>query len=374
MGLSVNFYVRDCKRTKNGTAPLEVAINVYSKRVFVSLPYKLTPEEFKKKRQPKALTDYMAMMRSKVNQILTDMMVHGEPITAKSVAEYLKNGCFRPYTIEDLFNNFLEIKKSESGNTIEPTTYRKYVLTRDLFYTIISKDRSTEEITNAVVLKFKSACDSKYGEGTSAGYVKRLKSVIKYGMDNGKIKVNPCQGVKVSRTDKPIQYLKEWEVLAFENGRLPNDGMAKVRDFCTLQLLTGMAYSDMALVTKEDIKEKGGVYYIEKPRKKTKKVFTSVILDYEKFIGIIEKYGGKAPEISLKTVNVYLKAIRDLFQIHTHMTSHVFRRTYASELVKRGVRYEIIAAAIGDNVSTLKKHYAALENDTILNEISTKIM
>lgn len=371
---SVNFYCRSCKVAKNGMAPLEVAINVYGKRVFVSLPYKLSPEEFKRKRQPKALTDYMSAMRAKVNTILADMLLRNEPLTAKAVSEHLKNGCFRPYTIEDLFNDFLDIKEAQSGRTIEPTTYRKYTLARDLFFTVIDKDRCTDEITNAVVLKFKALCDSRYGEGTSAGYVKRLKSVVKYGMDNGRIHVNPFQGVRITRPDKPITYLNESEARVFMSGVLENEGMRKVRDFCTLQLLTGMAYIDTVSTTMADVKEKGGVCYIEKPRQKTKKVFTSVILDTERFREIMDRYDGRCPAVSLKTVNIYLKAIGDILHIETPMSSHVFRRTYASQLVRRGVRYEVIAAAIGDNVATMKKHYAALENDTILTEIKSKIV
>lgn len=373
MGLSVNFYVRQAKASKNGTAPLEVAINVYGKRVFVALPYRLYPEDFRKKRQPKALTDYMASVRAKVNGILSEMMLHGEPLTARAVAEHLRNGCFRPYTVGDLFKDYLDIKKSESGRTIEPATYRKYELTRDLFYGIVDSGRCVEEITNSAVLRFKALVETSYGGGTATGYMKRLKSVVRFALDNGRLKVNPCQGLKAARYDKPIVYLKDWERRALSGARIENASLAKVRDFAVLQLSTGMAYADMAALTREDIQEKNGVYYIYKCRQKTKKAFYSVILDPQRFLGILDRYGGRAPVISNQKLNAYLKTLGDLLGIHTTMTTHTFRRTYAMMLLNSGIRIDTVAAAMGHDVKTCAKYYAKLQEDTVISEISAKI-
>ena len=372
---SVNFYVRSPKVNKHGTAPLEVALNVNGTRMFVSTQYRVTLKEWNRKKRSKELTDYMSLMRTRVNEILTSMLAHQEPVTTQSLVKYLKNGGYKTYTIADLFNEYLEIKKSEIGKTITRNNYRKYELVRDLFFEFVDpKGELKTQLTHAAVLKFKASVEGKYEQATAAGYLTKLKSVILFGIDNGKVSVNPFNGIKIKRGSKPIVYLKEWEQRLLESGKLDNESLNKVRDFSLMQISTGMSYADCSDITKDDVKVKDGVYYIEKSRRKTGKTFTCVIIKPERFMAILAKYGGKAPQISNQKLNLWLKTIGDLLQIHTTMTTHVFRRTYATNLLNAGVRIETCAAALGHSTKICQKYYASLQDTSIIAEISEKVM
>lgn len=372
--MNVNFYVRAPKCSKNGTAPLELCINIEGKRKFIATQYRLTPAEWKKKRKAKALTDYMDMMRARVNEILTDMLRAGEPVTAQALSEYMKSGGYKSYSVEDLFNEYLDILRQRVGKNLTKGVYRKYELVRDLFFEDIDRSRECERVlTPANILRFKVKVEGKYEQATAAGYLRKLKSFVFFAIDNGRLTVNPFQGVKIRRGEKPIITMKAWEQKAFLSGKLENESLEKVRDFSIMQLSTGTNFSDCSLITKEDIQERDGVYYIEKPRKKTGKVFTSVIIEPERFMAILDKYDGKAPVICDQKLNAYLKVIGDLLRINTRLTTQVFRRTYATNLLNSGVRIDTVAAALGHDTKVCSKYYAKIKTDTVLSEISKVI-
>lgn len=371
---NVQFYCRSAKKTKNGTAPLELCININGTRKFINLPYKVKPEDYQRKRQPKELVDYMGLMRTRINEILTEMLRQGEAVTTEALIGYIRNGGYRSYTVEDLFDEYLGIQAARIGSGITKGVYRKYELVKELFFEDVdcSKECSVA-LTHANILKFKVKCDSRYESATAAGYMQKLKSYVLFALDNGKIQVNPFQGIKIIRGNKPIVYLTESEQKVFKNTTIENESLRKVRDFALLQLNTGMAYVDCENITKEDVKCSGGIYYIEKPRQKTGKMFTSVIVHPEEFIGILDRYEGKAPKISNQKLNSYLKAIADLCGIKTHLTTHTFRRSYATSLLNAGVRIETVAAAMGHSEKICKRYYAEMERNTVLSEIAAKI-
>lgn len=369
---NVQFYCRNCKKTKNGQAPLELAVNINGTRKFINLPFKTTPEEFKRKRQPKELVDYMALMRERINVILTEMLRNGEPVTTQALIEYVKTGGYKTYSVEDLFNEYLDIQKARIGKNLTKGVFRKYELVRDLFFEFVDSHGECEkELTHAKVLKFKASVESKYEQATAAGYLRKLKSYIYFAIDNGKLSTNPFQGIKIKRGEKPIVFLKEWEEKLLLNTRIENESLARVRDCAVLQMSTGMAYADLKNFRKADVKEKNGIYYIEKPRQKTGKVFTAVIL--KEGLEVLEKYE-EMPVITNEKYNLFLKTLQGLCGINTTLTTHVFRRTYANKLLNSGIRYEAVAAAMGHDVKTCAKYYARMQESTVLSEIASKII
>lgn len=374
MGLSINFYVRKAKANKHGFAPLEIAVNVDGKRKFCNLPRQVSLTDWNRKRRPKDLVEYMDIMRVRANEIITELLRHGEPLTTETLMSHFRNGGYRSYTADDLFGEYLDILRERVGRSITKGVYRKYELVKELFCEGIDSSRECDTVlTHAAVLRFKAKVEGRYEQATAAGYLTKLKTFIKFGMDSGKLHGNPFGDIKIVKGTKPIVYLHDWECKMLESGRLENASLSKVRDFAILQLSSGMAYADCVAVTKDDIRVKDGIYYIEKPRVKTGKVFTSVIIEPERFMAILDRYDGRAPQISNQKLNCYLKTVGDLLNISTTLTTHVFRKTYATNLINAGVRLETVASACGHGVAICKKYYAELQKDTVISEIAKKI-
>ena len=99
---SLQFYCRESKANKNGLSPIEASIIINGKRVFINLPRKETPEDFKRlttNKKGNDLKDYLYEVRTKFNEVQTDMMRNNIPLSAESLKEYFKTGGVKPYTL-----------------------------------------------------------------------------------------------------------------------------------------------------------------------------------------------------------------------------------------------------------------------------------
>ena len=120
-----------------------------------------------------------------------------------------------------------------------------------------------------------------------------------------------------------------------------------------------MAYADLMDFKIEDLKEESGHYYISKQRAKTGKMFVALVLPFA--VTIIKKYQ-VLPHLTNQYYNRSLKLINKTY------TSHLGRRTYASIMRAHNAPMEVIAAALGDNVSTTVKYYAKVLDKTIIQQ------
>jgi hypothetical protein len=105
------FYCRKQKAGQDGLSPIEISISINCKRVFLNLPYRCSPDDFNKKRKPQEIERYLDTQRALLNKIVADMALNGIPLTAQALREYYRNGGFKSYTVEDMFNDYLAIQK-----------------------------------------------------------------------------------------------------------------------------------------------------------------------------------------------------------------------------------------------------------------------
>jgi len=199
---SLQFYCRQSKAAKNGLAPIELSIIINQKRCFINLPRKEYPQDFKKAittRKNNDIKDYLNEVRNQFNQIMTDMMHNGIPLTSESLREYFKSGGVKPYTVEDLWNDYLNILEKRVGTTMDKMTYAKYISARNIFYSFIDKHSEVTSITPALIQTILATLQSKYKESSICSIMTKIKTVIIFAKDNGKIQINPFQNIKYSK-------------------------------------------------------------------------------------------------------------------------------------------------------------------------------
>ena len=336
---NVSFYCRESKKNKDGLTPIELVIILNTRRCFIQLPRKEYPSQFKVQLKGKKRTDlieYLDGIRVRLNEIATSFLMEGQPLTADALKAYFKTGGYAVYTIEDLFNDYMHILSKGVGKDLKPKTYRKYEIARDKFYQIISPKEPVSAITKAVIMDYQASKNQYLDYVTTNGYCQRVKTIVQFGIDNGKIKINPFSGIKLGKGEKSVQFLSEEEV-------------EKIRT------------TDFQIT--ED-----GQYYIHDKRNKTGLFYTAVIL--EQGVEILKKYHFKLPIIGNHKLNVYLKTIRDLYGIDKPIFSHVARRTYATRCLNRGIRLEVVAKLLGHSTTRITQHYAKLLKNNIINEVS----
>ena len=368
---NVSFYCRESKKNKDGLAPVELSLIINGKRCYVQLPRKEIPAKFKKELRSKKgsdLKDYLSAIRLRLNEIETVFVRDGQALTAESLRAYFKTGGYLLYTVGDLFSDYMRILAKRVGKDLTPKTYRKYEIARDKFYKIIPPSEPVAAITKAVILDYQASMNQYLDYVTTNGYCQKVKTIVQFGIDNGKIKVNPFIGIKLRKGEKCIQFLSEEEVEKIRTTDFHNESLNRVRDLFVFQAASGLSYTDMAKLVPEDFQQApNGQYYIHDKRNKTGIFYTAVIL--EEGVEILKKYDFKLPILGNHKLNVYLKTIRDLCGIEKPIFSHVARHTYATRCLNRGIRLEVVAKLLGHSTTRITQHYAKLLKGNILSEV-----
>ena len=369
---NVSFYCRESKKNKDGVAPIEMTLVINGKRCVVQLPRKEAPEAFRRAINSKRgndTKDYLDAVRRRINEIETDLIREGLSLTADVLKSYFRSGGYRTYTIKDLFDDYMSILVKRVGKDLTAKTFRKYEIARDKFYAIISPSEPATAITKAVILDYQATLNRTLDYVTTNGYCQKIKTVVQFGIDNNRIKVNPFSNIHLRKGEKSVQFLTEEEVSIIRDHDFHNESLNRVRDLFVFQAASGLSYSDMAKLVPEDIRQtKDGQYYIRDRRNKTGVYYTAVIL--EDGVRILKKYGNKLPMITNHKVNAYLKTIRDICGIEKPIFSHVARHTYATRCLNRGIRLEVVARMLGHSTPKITQHYAKLLDKSILSEVN----
>lgn len=369
---NIEFYCRQSRVDKNGYSAIEMSITINGNRKFFVCPRKERPEVFNRKRKPKDLQDYLDSMRMRFNGILTELSIRGEAITSDTIREYLRYGGYKPYTLENLCGDFLKLKKIDlDGGMIEKSHYMKYIYASNALMEYLGKDKEVGIITPADMQMVYARLRSKFVASSSAGYMTKIKAIIKYAWDNGKLTVNPCQNIKINKGTPNLDTISTEDLLTIINKEFASDRINKVRDIFVFACGSGLAYCDCARLTPEDFSMENGHLCIVKDRKKTGSTFCSVLLPCA--VAIANKYNMDFSKIisSNQKTNEYLKEIQEACGIkNITLTFHKARHYYCHHLVNSGVRIETVAFAAGHKTTkTTLKYYAKVEVKTAVNEI-----
>lgn len=369
---SFGFYCRQSKANKENLAPVELSIIVNGSRHFFTLPVRCTPKSFNGKRKPKEVQDYIDAMRTNLNGYLADMASEGIPLTADTLQSIIRNGGIPSYTIADLFKDYEKVLEKRIDVDMDFNHFRKYTLVRDMFFEVVDKNKEAKLLSNDDILTFKTLCAKRLSESTMAGYMSRLKAYITYGLNNAKLTINPFQGVKIKRVEKPVETITEEELNRIYKKDLHNDRLNKVRDLFCIASGTGLAFADVMELQPEDFRfEEDGKVMIIKERQKTGVTFYSVLLPIAKEIVERYNYDLSSLKISNQKTNSYLKEIQDLCNItsveslHFHLARH-FYSTYA---INSGVPLEVVQKLVGHKRIQQTLHYAHLMKSTILTQV-----
>lgn len=366
---STSYYCRDSKQNRQGLSPLELCININGKRLFVNLPSKFNPKEFNRKRRPQYIEDVLTQFRIKTNEVLSELMHNGLPITASTVREYMKTGGIKSKTLEDLCNDYLNVIKSRIGKSITPTVYKKYELVCNFLCSIFNKDKEVCSFNKENIVMAYEELKMKYLPSTSAGYMTKIKTIFTYAIDNGWLKTNPFSGIKIDKGESRVEFLTNEEINKIKQLDIVDyPRLEKVRDLMLFQASIGLAYIDLVLFDIEKIEVLNNTVVYANRRQKTNIEFTAVILPMG--LQILKKYDGKLPLISNQKYNSYLKEIQKLAGIKTVITTHLLRKTYAHYMLNSGVRIETVARLLGHSNSLItQKIYCRKTTETIAKEI-----
>ena len=370
---NITFYCRESKKDKDGLAPIEVSIIINGKRCFIQLPRRESPIAYKKAIESKRnneIKEFISEVRSQFNTIQLDMMKNHIPLTSDSLREYYRCGGYKPYTVQDLFDEFLALNRKRIGTDLTQAAYQKYEYVRDLFYSQVPSSTEVVNITCSMIDRFYIYLQSRYNVATSASHMTRLKTVITYAMNDGKLQINPFKNIKVKHYKKKIEFLTEEELDKIYDAEIENKSLSNVRDAFILQSYCGLAYCDLNNLQISDIKIDGeGNHYVTKQRQKTGTEFTTVILP--RGVEVLKKHDYKLKILSNQKYNDYLKQVATICGIDKNLTTHIARKTFCCMLLNRGVSINTVAKCAGhSDIKITRSYYATLKESTVIKEVT----
>lgn len=365
----LEFYCRKSKTNKKGYTPLELSIIINGTRKFLNLPYKVKYEDWAKKKKPQELEDYMSSIRTRTNQIITEMVEHKEPLTVDALRDYLRTGGYRSYTVGKLCEDYLDILNTRKGKTITEKSVHKYEKVMEILKQDLGENSEVSAITPGYIQQLYARLQAKYLPQTSGGMMTRIKTVITYALNNNKLQVNPFQSIKISKGKSEVHFLTEEEIKMIENNHF-DTYLEKARVLFVFQLNSGLAYTDLIALKPEDMQEENGTYYIRKPRNKTGEIYTAVVLP--KGVEIWKQYNGILPFITNQPYNRFLKLIQSILGIQTNLTTHLARKSYCCRLLAHKVPLLTVSKCLGhSSTKVTQQYYAALTKSEILDEVSS---
>lgn len=373
--LSFGFYCRKSKIGKKGTAPIELSISLNGTRKFINLPLKVNPVDFNKKRKPQYIEEYLSSMRVLLDKAVVDMAKNNLPLTINNIKEYVQSGGVKSYTVQNWIDDFFKVIDKEVGIGMSKAHYDRYVYCKNIVLQYLKPEAEITSFTPAIAQQLYSDINNKYVLSTSAGYLTKIKRMVRYALDNGKLTINPFQNIKIHKGKPNIDYLTETQLALLINTHFENQSLERVKDMFLFCCGSGLSYIDLKTLRPSDIMYRDGVAYIEKCRHKTNNLYTAVLLPFAREIG--ERYGYDFKVLSNQKINEYLKVIGDLtgisqdINLHLHLARHTFACTLLNQ---HHVRIETVSKALGhSNLQTTTRHYAKLLTESVIKEISENI-
>lgn len=370
--MKINFMIRPSKVKKDGTCTLEAVISVKGQRQTIFLERSVHPKQWNQKKQRSKhpeINDYLDSVITRFYNIETTL-IRDNNLSLYTLIDMYKNGDRRNATLWDICNLFLQEyeKKVKVGEIVKPTLIKYQTILGYVARYLKSINRNNILITDVN----QSFCEGlkvymlgHLTNNTTFKYIKMFKKVLNFAVDSGYLIRNPCM-VKMKKEKLEYHPLTIEQISAIRNKAIQNDRLSKVRDLFIFQCYTGMAYIDMATLSRNDIKDGMIIKYRQKTNVK------SVIPLFDVTKEILLKYDYTLPVLSNQKYNSYLKELGDVCNIPQSLHSHLARHTMATMMLNNGVSLSSIAKTLGhSNTRITEEIYAEMLDKTVVEEVMT---
>lgn len=194
------------------------------------------------------------------------------------------------------------------------------------------------------------------------GYHKRLKPYIAEALQFELLENSPYDGFRVPRGKSATKkFITEEERNRIEALSLTS-AEDKARDMFIFACYTGLAYSDIVKITKDDIQREQENIFLRDNRQKTGSEYKLILLP--KAISILKKYSYNMKILSDQKCNYYLKIVAAKAGLKIALTMHMGRHTFATWALSSGVNIEVVSKMLAhSDIKTTQIYAKVLQKD-----------
>ena len=370
--MTLSFVCRASKARKDGKSPIELSIIINGIRSIIALDRKIPYNKFNPKTQTvrgdKEINEYLDVIRRKCFAIEIEL-IKIDKLNTETFVYSFKNGIpQKDDTLLKVYDKHNELYRQnvEVGKS-KDTAYYKYIRNRErlaeYLLSLGKEDIKLKDITPSFVENFQNYCLKTLKVNTTNKELKKLKRILEFAVKERYIDVNPF---RLTLREEKIEYdvLSKDDIDFLLKFDIREDRLNKVRDCFIFQCYTGLAYSDMAQLTKDDITDD----VIIKRRQKTDIQYVVPLLPVAK--NILEKYDYQLPIISNQKYNQWLKFLGELSGLNKSLHSHLARHSFSCMLLNSGVDMKTISRTLGHSNSKITEHtYAFMNNETVIDNV-----
>lgn len=383
-------YNRKNRLQKNGTALIQIECYQNGKRFFISTGIYIIPKLWDAKNF-KIKSDHPNS--NKLNKQISDKIASLE----NAELDFLNKG--KKFTLDHLreFNagnialNFTDFMKSEiEKNKVTEVTKKGHRRTLDVL-TEFKKSVEFSDINLGFLSDFERFLYKKgFSVNTVYKYFKNIKSYVNLAINLELMDINqyPFRKMKIRQIDGKRDYLTPQELELIENLDLTGKGEAisKIRDMYLFSCYTGLRFSDVVQVCKENLQDIDGAIWLIKGMQKsqingdaeTQQIVRLPI--YQLFNGkpldILNKYTSDRKyyfdDYTNQFVNRTLKDIADDAKINKKLTFHTARHTQATYLLYKGVNITTVQKLLGHKKVATTQIYGKVMDMTVINDLQGK--
>jgi site-specific recombinase XerD len=324
-------------------------------------------------------------IKTNLFNIRADLQQQGKLITPEIVINIHLGKTGSRYTLIEVHKYYNEkYIKPLLGKDYAPGTYERYKTSlehtqRFLKFKYAVDDILLSDLNLAFVsdyefyLKIERSC----AHNTTLKYIRNLQAVVNYATKQGWLNGSPLNSYKAKLEKVDKEFLTEAELNTIEEKKFASERINEVRDIFVFCCYTGLAYSDVAKLTGDDISIGiSGAKQISIKRTKTNVIARIPLLD--RALEILDNYKDHPvciydnrllPVRSNQKQNEYLKEIAELCNINKKLTTHAARHTFATLMITKGVTMESVSSMLGHTNLKTTQIYGKIVAEKVTNEM-----
>ncbi len=391
--IRVLFYIRRGRTRKNGESTIMMRITVNGQREELTTSRSILADRWDHDRgrskgySPDAdeLNQYLKQRELKVFDAQMELERQDIPVTAQSIKDFLQGRNRSSSGILELFADHNRKFSERIGKDRSLSTAKRYETTLSHLKDYIGKEHRSQDvpvksINHGFIEGFYHflLTQKECGNNSTIKYLRNFRKVIRIALNNDWIHSDPFKNI--SYRLEPIErvFLTQLELDIIYKKEFGNERLTRVRDVFIFCSYTGLAFSDVKRLRKENLTlDIDGSLWIRIQRLKTKQPSEILVLDIPR--AILTKYKDH-PQCILESVvlpvpsnqkmNGYLKEIADLCGINKKLSTHVARHTFGTSVtLNQGVPLEIVAEMMGHADIRTTGIYARVLNTSVAREM-----
>ncbi len=390
---NVLFYIKKTKPLKNGDVPLFARITVNGERIEFSLERGIQLELWDSKKNrarghakvSKDLNEFITGVSAQFYNYHKELRENGRTITAGILRDRFLGIDEKVETLKALYAQHNDKMLELVGTEYAPLTLQRYKTGLKHVCEFMLRQFGTDElllrdIDHRFINSFEHylKVTAKCQHNSAMKHVKALKKIMGLASAEGFVKANPFGKYKITIRHVEKHFLTEGEINQLAQKSISIERIRTVRDLFLFQCLTGLAYSDLAKLTPDDIRNHvDGQLWVITDRTKTGIPCHIPLMPMA--LEIIDRYDGHVcrlrhgqlfPVPTNQKMNAYLKEVADLCGIKKELTTHMARHTFATTVtLSNGIPIESVSKMLGHRKLQSTQIYAKVLDNKVASEM-----